>query len=425
MNEAGKEKLIVIGAGAAGLMAGMHLADTYDVTILEALSRLGGRIYTLPGSKEAGAEFVHGDLPLTKDLLQKTGATLEPAATGRFHVENGIWQPDAGMASGWPRLLEKMGALAEDMTLDAFLETHFPGANNEALRRDTRSYAAGFDLADPVKASARELYREWNEEPAHLYRIKEGYQSIIQYLADACTSKGARLRRAKKVKEVMWEPGSVAVHTADGDRYEASKLVVTIPPGVFQQQHAGCRPLFIPALPSHDEAWQQIGFGSVMKLLLEWKQPFWPEKMNGGFVISDEALPTWWANGNVLTGWVGGPAALQWDLIDDQEILIKAMYSLSRIFQKSGVSIVDLLENHHIFRWHQRDASLGAYSYPTVHSRKAIQHLLQPVSDTIYFAGEALYNGNAPGTVEAALQSGLDTAQLIKQLFKNPNSTGS
>jgi monoamine oxidase len=38
-----------------------------------------------------------------------------------------------------------------------------------------------------------------------------------------------------------------------------------------------------------------------------------------------------------------------------------------------------------------------------------------PVSNTVFFAGEALYNGKYPGTVEAALQSGKSVAKQIKK----------
>jgi monoamine oxidase len=55
----------------------------------------------------------------------------------------------------------------------------------------------------------------------------------------------------------------------------------------------------------------------------------------------------------------------------------------------------------------------GGYSFDTVETGKAREILLQPVEGTIWFAGEALYEGIAPGTVEAALTSGQEVAQKI------------
>jgi hypothetical protein len=39
--------------------------------------------------------------------------------------------------------------------------------------------------------------------------------------------------------------------------------------------------------------------------------------------------------------------------------------------------------------------------------------LQAPVDGTIFFAGEGIHQGDAPGTVEAALDSGFVTADVI------------
>jgi monoamine oxidase len=79
MGKAKKESLIIVGAGATGLMAAYQLADTFNITILEASAETGGRIRTIEGM-EAGAEFVHGDLPLTMELLKKQAPRLKKQA---------------------------------------------------------------------------------------------------------------------------------------------------------------------------------------------------------------------------------------------------------------------------------------------------------------------------------------------------------
>src|SRR6187399_153692 len=85
-----KEEVIVIGAGAAGLMAACELAEArYRVLVLEARDRIGGRIqsWTDPDGKiiECGAEFIHGTLPLTNSLLDEAG--LNKRKTGGKWVE--------------------------------------------------------------------------------------------------------------------------------------------------------------------------------------------------------------------------------------------------------------------------------------------------------------------------------------------------
>jgi monoamine oxidase len=48
-----------------------------------------------------------------------------------------------------------------------------------------------------------------------------------------------------------------------------------------------------------------------------------------------------------------------------------------------------------------------------VATQEAKNILNQPVADTLFFAGEALYEGTEMATVEAALASGISTARKI------------
>lgn len=55
------KKVIVVGAGMAGLVAAYELAQVgHDVIVLESLTRVGGRVYTL-GEKEGFAKGLHGE----------------------------------------------------------------------------------------------------------------------------------------------------------------------------------------------------------------------------------------------------------------------------------------------------------------------------------------------------------------------------
>ncbi len=73
-------EIIIIGAGAAGLYCAKELINAgHQVTIVEARDRAGGRIYTVKDDRfplpvELGAEFVHGYLALTKQLLKEAEA---------------------------------------------------------------------------------------------------------------------------------------------------------------------------------------------------------------------------------------------------------------------------------------------------------------------------------------------------------------
>src|SRR4051812_40063668 len=85
--------VIVIGAGAAGLMAAWELVQTGKTTaVIEARDYVGGRARTIQDKNfelpvELGAEFVHGDLELTKMLLKKAGVQ-------QYNVSGEIWQDE-------------------------------------------------------------------------------------------------------------------------------------------------------------------------------------------------------------------------------------------------------------------------------------------------------------------------------------------
>src|SRR5688500_14739440 len=87
--------IIIIGAGATGLMAALELCRAgKKVMILEARDRAGGRIHTendpafdLP--VELGAEFVHGDLELTIKLLREAGIEFYPARGKLWRSQHG------------------------------------------------------------------------------------------------------------------------------------------------------------------------------------------------------------------------------------------------------------------------------------------------------------------------------------------------
>src|SRR6186997_2371892 len=78
------KRVIIIGAGMAGLVAGYELARVgHDPIVLEAQDRVGGRVYTLrdfaPGLyAEAGAMRIPRVHDLTLAYIDKFGLPLRP-----------------------------------------------------------------------------------------------------------------------------------------------------------------------------------------------------------------------------------------------------------------------------------------------------------------------------------------------------------
>ena len=130
-----KEKtLIIIGAGAAGLMAAKELSGKFGIVILEASPRIGGRINRVNRQEEIieeGAEFIHGRLPLTFKLLKEAKINTVPVKGEFYRKKNGRLVKRDDFLQGWNKLLKKMKSVKEDMTLRQFLEIQYPGMENE------------------------------------------------------------------------------------------------------------------------------------------------------------------------------------------------------------------------------------------------------------------------------------------------------
>jgi monoamine oxidase len=417
------QQIIIIGAGAAGLMAAYELAkEGQKVIVLEASERSGGRIYTavcdgFEQPLELGAEFVHGELPLTLALLKEAGIAYKPVKGKMLNNRKGKWSSQGEMIPDWGGIMQKMGNLKEDMTLAAFLQEHYSDDQHLELRFIIQDFAEGFDLADPTQASVFALKEEWENEHGQQYRIVGGYRKLAEHLHHLIEKHGGKIYHNTAVNEVNWIENEVTVLTSDGQQFEGSKLVITASPRVLQT----VKIKFDPALDGYLSDLSQIGFGSVIKVFLQFEEPFWQEhERNTGFVVSDQNIPTWWTQSDqencLLTGWLGGPEVMPLITVSEEEIIDIGLQSLSNIYGIGKNKLREILVASKAMHWANEEWSMGGYSYSTLQSKTARKLLKMPINNTLFFAGEALYEGNAPGTVEAALANGQETAQRILQL---------
>ncbi|WP_431217577.1 FAD-dependent oxidoreductase [Puia sp. P3] len=89
------------------------------------------------------------------------------------------------------------------------------------------------------------------------------------------------------------------------------------------------------------------------------------------------------------------------------------MRSLAGIFSTDTDELRKEVVALRIIDWAEHPFVRGGYSYDTVGAADARTRLSASVEGTIWFAGEALYEGIAPGTIEAALTSGQEVAEKI------------
>jgi monoamine oxidase len=415
-------KIIIVGAGVAGLFTARELSTQgYEITILEASDRLGGRIHTIHNSSftqpvEKGVEFIHGDLPLTIQLLEEAQIKYIPVEGKMIRIVNGEWKTQHDFAVGWDELMRKMNEVRNDMTMDEFLEKNFSEEKYKELRKSVLRFAQGFDLADTSKAGVLSLREEWMGEEDEQFRIPGGFDQLVNYLEKQCLSLGCVIHTSVPAAEIKWEKNKVIVTTSGKQTYHGDKLVVTTSVGLLQKEPPNIN--FQPTIDPYFEAAKKIGFGTVVKVVLEFKKPFWEEKENGlGFLFTNEIIPTWWtqlpSSYPLITGWAGGPQAWPLENKSDDEILQLALQSLSNVFEKPIDELKQLLVASMVANWKNDPYSYGAYSYSKVESIQAVKLFSSSADDTIFFAGEAFYNGPSPGTVEAALVSAKNVVEKI------------
>lgn len=417
-------RIIVIGAGAAGLSAANVLSKSgHEVIVLEARDRIGGRIFTSREGNfsvpiENGAEFIHGDLPHTQALAKASGASLREGDGRQWKVENGEKEEGQFFDENWDRLIDELKALGHDMTIEDFLNSKFPGKNYERLRDSVTRFVQGFDAADATKASAFALREEWTETDATTgYHIVGGYSQLMDHLYEQCKRNDAVFHFSTAVKEIHWEHDKVTVICENGDHFDGQKLLVTIPPAVLKTGSV----LFFPEPGEHVAALQKIETGGVVKFLVEFNEAEWENDDNftfrqfpdAHFVFSDAWVPTWWSQlpspTPLLTGWLSGPITTRLNM-SEEELLIEAMKSLAYIFDCPEHVLRSHVRAMKVINWVEDPFSRGAYAYKTLDTQEAIKVLSTSLEDTVYFAGEAYYEGAEMGTVEAALASGERTA---------------
>jgi monoamine oxidase len=415
--------LVVVGAGAAGLMAARELARAGKrVTVLEARDRCGGRIYTLPTAEfgypaEGGPEFLHGAAGVTRAVMREAGLSLSPRGGSRWSLRSGtLALADSSMPYA-NRFYQALREVKADLPIADFLEAHFSEPPYAELRRSVTRTVEGYDAADPRRASTLALREEWmaRDDGQH-GRIAEGYGALIDHLAAECRRHGAALHLGAVVTAVEDCGGGIAVRCRDGTVVEADAAILAVPLPLLSEIDLP------PSARGRAAAAADIGFGNVVKFLLRFATRWWTDHGDGNladmsFLLSDARVPTWWtqhpAAFPVLTGWFAGPRADGVSSLSEAELVEMGLGSLADIFTVPVERLRAQLVAARAINWGNDPFARGAYSYATPQSRAAQSLMRQPAGDGIFFSGEAFYSGPDIGTVEAALAIGLETAEAI------------
>lgn len=277
-----KKKVILIGAGLTGLYTAYLLLEKgFDVEIIEARDRVGGRIHTITSS---------------------TPVTMEMGATWFSNQHT------------------HLVALLQELQIPYFRQ-HTKGIS----LFETMSFVPPqkFEISDA-------------EEPS--FRIEGGTSVLINRLVSLCAA--ATIKTGQTVTTIQEHENQITVTTSNGTVFTADYVISTIPPNLLINTVK-----FEPALPENlvqlarkTHTWM----GESIKFAVAYKTPFWREANYSGTLYSQASIiqemydhSTATATGFALKGFLNGGTAV----LSSQERQQKVIAQLTSLFGPEASAI--------------------------------------------------------------------------------------
>lgn len=419
--------VVIVGAGIAGLAAARELAaEEYQVTVLEARDRIGGRIWTdhsLGVPLDCGASWIHGtkDNPMV-DLAHQYGCQFRVTNWYAFlafdQCNNTVpAQLLPSIEEQFATILVKAGNYArktpKDMSLmQAIIETQ----QDKVLPKEVLQWRltglsryAGME-ADKLSA------RHWDLEQVLTggdHYMLNGYKPIVDGLAQ-----NINIKLNTVVKKISYDAEKVIVQT-NKNTFIADAVIITLPLSLLKNKTV----IFEPDLPTwKQQAAQHLAMGLLNKIALKFPIIFWPTNYEGisYFFDQNDDVSLFMNYDNyfqrsILVGYLGGSIAAELEKMSNIALVNHVMEKLKSLFGS------DIPEPDHtlITRWLQDPFSMGSYSYVPINGTvKDYKMLAKPVAERLFFAGEAT-SEHYPASTHGAYLSGIRAAEEVKTIYRS------
>lgn len=423
---AAKPDVIVVGAGAAGLAAARMLqSNGYRVLVLEARSRIGGRMDTSTVwpdfPVDLGASWIHG---IHGNPLTPIARALGIKFVLTFYNNEVLVHPGGATAN----------AAFDALVSRAASDVRQARAASYRLNRDiplsqavTNFYGSDYPTGDALVALnyyvnsviEQEYAADWSQLSAWNFDddsgfhgadalLTGGYVQIADHLA-----LGLDIELNQWIDRISWSDAGVTVTTNGGASYAAPACVVTLPLGVLQSGAV----TFSPALPADQaRAIGKLGMGLYNKCFLRFPSVFWQQRPDWiEYLTLTKGIFAEWINLDqgfgqpALIGFNAGLEARAIEALSDVDTVAGAMTALRAMY---GKSIPDPI-SYQITRWSQDPYTLGSYSYePTGASGATRAVLARAFSRSLFLAGEATHP-HFSATVHGAYLSGHRAARQV------------
>jgi len=448
------KKVIIVGAGLAGLSAGYELLQAgHEPLILEAQQRVGGRVYTLrePFARglygEAGAMRIPRAHALTMSYIEKFGLQTADFAMGNpqayVHV-GGIKRRMAEILAN-PELLGFQMSEVEKGKISGHYweETIRPLVEKvekegdigwEQINREYDQYSVReflelkgwsegmiemFGLLNNQEAMMNSSFLELFREDGGNY-----YTNMCQIVGGAdhlphafLPELGPRIRYGARMIAMDQAPNEVIIHyqTRSG-RFEVrgDYAIITVPFPVLRHVEV-LKPFSRPK----QRAIRQLHYDASAKIFFQTRRRFWEtdEGIFGGGTVTDLAIRNLYytdygketGRGILLVGYTWSEDAQRWGSLLPHERIEQALENVVMIHPQ----IRDEFETGASHMWHDDPFAGGAFALFDPGQQTLLHDEIVKPEGRIHFAGEhaSLYHA----WIQGALESGLRAAIAIHQ----------
>jgi len=409
--------VVVLGAGMAGVTAARALSATgLSVVVAEGRDRLGGRVHTIRDfcerPVEGGAEFIHGVGAATWPEVRSANLSVRACHQRHMMFNAGgatRWLPWVMLHPGvWPAftIFRALGrARPPDLSAREFLD--------RLGYRGRARLIAEMVLAGHLPGGLDEIgVLGLLDDGVHTlelgtnYRVEDGYDRLPQQIAV-----GLDVRSGFDVETVSWDAGGVALVARDGRELVARAAISTLPVGVLKSG----RVCFSPRLPeAKGAALDRVEMGPVTKLLLRFREQFWPRWVSS-IACATGPLTLYWPvfHGErqappVLVAYATGDRARLLGRVGEAEAVEIALSDLRRLFPGADPKR-GLIEARRI-DWSSDPFACGGYTFLRPSAHGARQRLAAADTGALFWAGSATQSVPIADTVEAAYASGMRAA---------------
>jgi monoamine oxidase len=430
--------VVIVGAGFAGLAAAYELTTAgYDARVVEAGSRVGGRVLTLtdlvPGKRvEGGGEFIGSNHPTWVAYASKFGLPLRDVGEERAEAPIVLGGRRLTRDEG-VQLFKEINAAVASMTADAakIPDPFEPWTAPNAAALDRRSVGdwlrslnasplckAGLEAMfsdDGVALDAESylgslavvkgggLQKYWTDSES--LHCDTGNEALATKLVAGIGAEKIRLGVAVRRIDVTRHPALVEL--ADGSMLTADDVVLAAPPSVWPKVEIE------PALPPQ----LTLQMGSIAKFLVAVREPFWRSEGVSPESLTDGPVDwTWWAtagqagSGDALCAFSGGTHADVCRSWPADERVERYLSELSRLYR----GVRDSYVGSRFMDWSAETWIQAFYSCPGVGEVTRVGPILHDGLGALHFAGEHACYAFA-GYMEGALNSGASLARKLAE----------